>query len=186
MKIDSLHISGDIALSGDFNIAAHINSVSGAVSSSPKADALVLFINSSGGDLVYGLEVCNAIKNSPIPVVSIISPAAESAAALIAMVCDRTLIMENGWIMTHQFSSAIEGTYNDQKTMQKHNEILHSAMVSILADKTGMSAMNVEDTFLPNHDVWLTAEEAKELGVVDGVVQLGTDLREVICHVLRD
>ncbi|MBA4259182.1 MAG: hypothetical protein C0446_08455 [Chitinophaga sp.] len=186
MKFEQLFISGSIELSGDFNIAAHISDVAGIISGVPRADALIININSNGGDLIYGLEVCNAIRSSPIPVVAIISPAAESAAALIAASCDKSLIIENGWIMIHSFSSSLEGTYYDQKAIQKHNNILHQAMINILKDRTGLKPTEIEAQLLNNTDTWLSAQEAYEIGLVDGVIQLGTDIREVVCHVLKE
>ena len=68
------------------------------------------------------------VKNSKIPVVSIIEGAAASAAALISVMCDYRIIYENSYMLIHQLSS---GTWGKMSELEDEMENLKELMTAI-------------------------------------------------------
>jgi ATP-dependent protease ClpP protease subunit len=72
--------------------------------------------------------------------------------------------------MCHQFSDSTEGKYHDIKATMKDNELCNTKMVDILKEATGLAPSIIKKKLLPASDVYLTAEEAIELGVADQIL----------------
>lgn len=59
------------------------------------ADAIIFELNTPGGDVIATLEICNAIKNSPIPnTIAWVNPDAYSAGTFIALACREIVTSE--------------------------------------------------------------------------------------------
>jgi ATP-dependent protease ClpP protease subunit len=57
--------------------------------------------------------------------------------------------------------------YHDLKATMRENDLCNQRMIDILRDATGLSPAKIKAKLLPASDVYLTAEEAVELGVAD-------------------
>ena len=73
---------------------------------SPK---IYLHINSYGGDLLSSFSSIDYIRNSKIPVVSIIEGCAASAATLMSIVCSKRYMTPHSFMLIHQLSSCAYG-----------------------------------------------------------------------------
>jgi ATP-dependent protease ClpP protease subunit len=69
--------------------------------------------------------------------------------------------------MCHQFSGGTDAKFHDLKAEMKENELLNKKMVDILKNATGLPTTKIKTKLLPASDVYLTAQEAIELGVAD-------------------
>ena len=63
---------------------------------------IYLHINSYGGSLFAAFSTIDTIKNSKIPIVSIIEGCAASAATIISMVCHKRYCTKNSFMLIHQ------------------------------------------------------------------------------------
>jgi ATP-dependent protease ClpP protease subunit len=57
--------------------------------------------------------------------------------------------------------------YHDLKATMKENDICNQRMIDILKEATGLPQGKVRLKLLPASDVYLTSEEAIELGIAD-------------------
>ena len=55
------------------------------------ADALVIDIDTPGGEVGAVLEICTELKRAPVPTIAWINPTAYSGGAIIALACDRII-----------------------------------------------------------------------------------------------
>lgn len=135
-----------------------------------KEKTLSLYINSTGGNLYSAFSLIDIIKTSQHPVRTIAIGSAMSAAFLIFAAGHERHVGKNTSLMCHQFSDSSEGKYHDIKATMKDNELCNTKMINILAQATGLSPSVVKKKLLPASDVYLTAEEAIELGVADQIL----------------
>jgi ATP-dependent Clp protease protease subunit len=130
---------------------------------------LTLYINSTGGDLYSALALVDIMKSSAHPIRTITVGSAMSAAFLIAVsgTHGERYAGKNASFMCHQFTENTEGKYHDLKATMKGNEISNEMMVAVLKEATGLAPSVIKKKLLPASDVYLTPQEAIEMGVVD-------------------
>jgi ATP-dependent Clp protease protease subunit len=92
-----------------------------------------------------------------------------SAAFLIFAAGDKgeRYLGANTGIMCHQFSGSVDAKFHDLKAEMKENELLNQKMVNILKEATGLAPSRIKTKLLPASDVYLTAQEALDLGIAD-------------------
>jgi ATP-dependent Clp protease protease subunit len=131
--------------------------------------ALTLYINSTGGDLYSALALVDVMKSSAHPIRTITIGSAMSAAFLIAAsgTHGERYAGKNASFMCHQFTENTEGKYHDLKATMKGNEMSNEMMVAVLKEATGLAPSVIKKKLLPASDVYLTPQEAIELGIAD-------------------
>ena len=129
-----------------------------------------LYINSPGGEVYSGLAILDTM-NFIKPQVSTIcvGMAASMAAVLLsAGAKGKRLALPNAEIMIHQPSAGTQGQITDMAIHLKRLEIIKKRMNHILADNTGKPLEVV--TADCERDNFMSAEEAKEYGLIDKVI----------------
>jgi ATP-dependent Clp protease protease subunit len=130
---------------------------------------LTLYINSTGGDLYSALALVDIMKSSEHSIRTITIGSAMSAAFLIAASGTKgeRYVGKNATFMCHQFTESTEGKYHDLKATMKGNEMSNEMMVAILKEATGLAPSIIKKKLLPASDVYLTPQEAVDLGIAD-------------------
>lgn len=133
-----------------------------------KGEKLEVYINSCGGDVFSGSEIYSALREYSGDVEIKITGLAASAASVIAMA--RTCRMApTAQLMVHNVSMRAGGDYHD---MDKASEILKKANEALANAYTQKSGMDKEDVLaLMDVETWLTADDAVEFGLVDGIIE---------------
>lgn len=138
-----------------------------AIMTKPHGETLTVNINSGGGSVMAGQEIYSLLHGRDDVQIKVQSLAG-SAASVVAM-ANRCEISPVAMIMIHNVSmSGASGDYHD---MQKNAEILrqmNAALASAYTAKTGRS--NEEILRLMDRETWLTANQALEMGFVDGII----------------
>ena len=137
-----------------------------------KEKVLTLYVNSSGGDLYQAFALIDIMRNSKHVVRTVGIGSVMSAAFLIFASGDHgeRHIAANTGIMCHQFSGGTDAKFHDLKAEMKENEMLNKKMVEILKNATGLAPSRIKTKLLPASDVYLTAQEAIELGIADHLI----------------
>jgi ATP-dependent Clp protease protease subunit len=138
-----------------------------------KEKVLTLYVNSSGGDLYQAFALIDTMRNSKHVVRTVGIGSIMSAAFLIFTSGDQgeRHIAANTGIMCHQFAGGgSDAKFHDLKAEMKENELLNKKMVEILKNATGLAPSRIKTKLLPASDVYLTAQEAIELGVADHLI----------------
>jgi ATP-dependent Clp protease protease subunit len=129
-----------------------------------------LYLNSPGGSVTAMLGIYDTMQFVRAPVATTcIGQAASSAAVLLAAGAPgRRSILPRARVILHQPSGGGQGTLPDLAVQAKEIARLRGAMEEILAHHTGQTVERLRhDT---DRDHVLTAEGAKEYGIVDHVI----------------
>jgi len=127
--------------------------------------SIFLHINSMGGDLLSGFSVVDTIKNSRVPIVSIIEGNAASAATIISMVCHKRYITQHSFMLIHQLSSACAGKFQEIQDDFENDKKFMDLLYKLYRENTTMSDKKIKDVL--KHDIWWSSEECLENGLVD-------------------
>lgn len=134
-----------------------------------KPKVLTLYINSTGGSLYDAFALIDIIQSSKHPVRTIAIGAAMSSAFLILAsgTQGERFIAKNASLMCHQFTESMDSKYHDLKATMRENDLTNTKMVEILRAATGLAISKIKAKLLPASDVYLTPQEALDLGIAD-------------------
>ncbi|MBR0112942.1 MAG: ATP-dependent Clp endopeptidase proteolytic subunit ClpP [Clostridia bacterium] len=129
-----------------------------------------LYINSPGGSVTAGMAIYDTIQYIKCDVSTICMGMAASMGAFLLSsgTKGKRYALPNSEIMIHQPMGGMQGQATDMQIAAAHIQRTKEKLNSILAANTGKSLDEIAlDT---DRDNWLTAEEAKEYGLVDKVI----------------
>ena len=127
-------------------------------------------INSPGGNIFAALPIFNLLRQRRDKVTAYIDGVALSAAALIAMAGNRTVIPKNGRMMIHEAYVTMTGGTADEleqtaKLLRDENEHL----VQVFQEKTGHDESRIRQWL--KETLWMDGTKAVELGFADTLTE---------------
>jgi ATP-dependent Clp protease protease subunit len=84
----------------------------------------------------------------------------------------RRILTPNTSILSHQYSWGSEGKHHELFAVTKEFGLVHDRMIRHYQEATGLDAATVRARLLPATDIWLSAEEALELGICNYISDL--------------
>ena len=129
-----------------------------------------LYINSPGGSVTAGMAIYDTMRYIKCDVSTIcIGMAASMGAFLLsAGTKGKRIILPNAEVMIHQPSAGTQGKVTDMEIDVEHVLRIKRRLNELMAEHTGKPVEVIKaDT---ERDHWLSAEEAKEYGLVDQVL----------------
>jgi len=134
------------------------------------------YINSPGGVVTSGFAIYDTMQFIKSPVSTLCMGTAGSMASFLLMAGEpgRRIALPNASVMLHQPSGGFRGQASD---IERHAEDiikLKRRMIRMYAHHCGRSEEEVERTL--DRDFFMTAQEAREWGIVDHVY----DRREIV------
>jgi ATP-dependent Clp protease protease subunit len=144
-------------------------------SEDPKAD-IHLYINSPGGSVTAGLAIYDTMQfiSCDVATYCIGQCASMGAVLLAAGTKGKRYALPNSRIMIHQPMAGVEGTAADIMIHAKEFKALKDRLNQILIKHTGHPLEKIEkDT---DRDRFMSAEEAKEYGLIDRVLERLSDV----------
>jgi ATP-dependent Clp protease protease subunit len=138
--------------------------------SDPKKD-IHMYINSPGGSVSSGLAIYDTMQylTCDLNTYCIGQAASMGAVLLCAGTKGKRYALPNANIMIHQVLGGAEGQASDVEIRVKHMLKLKNTLNGILSKHTGKPVDQVERDC--DRDNFMSAEEAKNYGLVDMVVQ---------------
>lgn len=128
---------------------------------------VLIKISSGGGNVFAGCEIYDEIKNYKGDVTIEITGICASIAGVIAMAA-KTKMSPLAQFMMHNVSTSSNGDYRDMEhtaeVLKKANKTIANAFIM----KTGLKEEDIKN--MMDRETWLTAEECKELGLIDEIM----------------
>ena len=136
-----------------------------------KKEELTLGICSPGGDLNACFALVDVMKGSKIPIRTIGMGMIASCGLLMFISGEkgRRILTPNTSILSHQYSWGTYGKEHELFAVVKEYDLTTTRMVNHYKKCTGLSEKDIRKYLLPPHDVWLSAKEAKKLGLCDSI-----------------
>ncbi len=142
----------------------------------PRTD-ISLYINSPGGSVYAGLAIYDTMRLIPNDVSTLAMGFAASMGQFL--LCGgapgKRYALPNARIMMHQGSAGIGGTTADIEIQAENLEHSKRTMERLIAENTGQTPETIARD--GDRDRWFTAEEAREYGMVDRVLESLADVR---------
>lgn len=137
-------------------------------------DMLNLIICSPGGDLNAAFAVIDTIKGSHIPVRTIGLGQIASAGLLMFIAGEQghRVLTPNTSILSHQYSWGSFGKEHELFAQVKEFDLTTKRLITHYKKCTGLEDAVIREKLLPPQDIWLSAPEAKKLGLCDIVKDL--------------
>ena len=136
-----------------------------------KKKELTLGICSPGGDLNACFALVDIMKGSKIPIRTIGMGMIASCGLLMFISGEkgRRVLTPNTSILSHQFSWGSFGKEHELFAAVKEFDLTTQRMIDHYKKCTGLTEKDIREYLLPPQDVWLSAKEAKKLGLCDSI-----------------
>ena len=136
-----------------------------------KKKELTLGICSPGGDLNACFALVDVMKGSKIPIRTIGMGMIASCGLImfISGTKGKRILTPNTSILSHQYSWGTYGKEHELFAVVKEYDLTTQRMIAHYRKCTGLSEKDIRKYLLPPHDVWLSAKEAKKLGLCDSI-----------------
>ncbi|HEV3064697.1 MAG TPA: ATP-dependent Clp protease proteolytic subunit [Chthoniobacterales bacterium] len=135
-----------------------------------------LYINSPGGSVTAGLAIYDTMQFVTCDVATYCVGIAASMGAVLltAGTKGKRYALPNSDVMLHQVSGGAQGPASDVERTVEYMFRLKKRLIGIIAHHTGKSEEQIQAD--SDRDYWITAQQAKEYGLVDEVVRSRKDV----------
>ena len=127
-----------------------------------------LHIQSPGGSLMNTFYIVDLINNLETPVNTYVDGYAASAASLISVVGKKRYMTQNSLMLIHQLSSGNEGKFDELDDEMKNLNLFMNIVKKIYLTKSNIKPIILDDIL--KHDIWLSSDQCKDLGLVDEII----------------
>lgn len=142
-----------------------------AIAQNPAGEELVLEINSPGGSVMAGSEIYSVLRSAEgTQTRAEIQSMAASAASYLCLGCDTVMISPVAQMMIHLPSTYTEGDRTDHLRSVQMLDSTREAILNAYELKAGEKGDRAEFRRMMNAETWLTAQEAFDHGLVDGIL----------------
>ena len=138
-------------------------------STNPNRD-IQIYVNSPGGSVYAGLAIYDTMQYISSDVATICTGMAASMGAVLMTAGEKgkRTALPHSRIMIHQPLGGAQGQASDIEITYKEISKLKKELYDILAHHSGQPYDRIEKD--SDRDYWMTAEEAKEYGMIDEVL----------------
>jgi len=145
----------------------------------PRAD-ISLYINSPGGSVSAGLAIYDTMRLIPNDVRTVAMGLAGSMGQflLCAGTAGKRFSLPHAQVLMHQGSAGFGGTAADVEIYAEQLERTGATMIRLISEHTGQPVDMIERDSL--RDRWFSAEEARDYGIIDHIVEQVDDVRPAV------
>ena len=128
-----------------------------------------LHIHSGGGDLFSGFAAVDTIESIKTPIHTYVQGSVASAASLMSICGAKRFMYKNSLMLILQISSSmLYGKYHEFLDEVENQNLLMKKVKKIYKKKTNLKEKQLNEML--QHDLWLTADQCLEFGLVDQIL----------------
>ncbi|OGN63133.1 MAG: ATP-dependent Clp protease proteolytic subunit [Chlamydiae bacterium RIFCSPHIGHO2_12_FULL_49_11] len=133
---------------------------------------ILFVINSPGGAVDCGFAIWDQIRMITSPVTTLVTGLAASMGSVLSLVAPKgkRFATPHSRFMIHQprISGVIQGQATDLEIQAKEIIKTREILIDLYVTATGQKNQVIEQAL--DRDLWMSAEEAKEFGLVDKII----------------
>ena len=139
-------------------------------SDNPNAD-ISMYINSPGGDVSAGWAIMDTMQyiKAPVSTIGMGLVASMGSVLLAAGEKGKRFALPNTSIMIHQPLGGFQGQATDIEIRAKKIQLTKQTLIKQMAEFSGRSEQELFDAM--ERDNWMNPVEAKDFGLIDGVLE---------------
>jgi ATP-dependent protease ClpP protease subunit len=120
-------------------------------------DSVALYINCPGGRVDVGLSLINSIQSSYANITAVVEGPSYSMASIIALACDKLLMLDNTFLMYHNYSTVGYGKGGELMNSMKHsddhfNRLMHKVCSPFLTKAELNKIASDQDIYIYSDD----------------------------------
>ncbi len=143
---------------------------------------ILMIINSPGGSVDAGLAVWDQVKMITSPVTTLVSGLAASMGSILSLCAapGKRFATPHSRIMIHQPSvhGVIQGQATDLEIHAREILKTRKLIVDFYVKATGKDSHTIDRAL--DRDTWMSAQEAKDFGLLDGIVSHWSELKAFV------
>ena len=176
-KIPTIYIDGDIGFSKNksgkvvADTAAQVKKSLRDINSI-KAKKIDVDIDSLGGSYPHSLSIYETLVRHPAQIHTHYNALSASGATIIGSAGDHVTMSDNALILPHRTTTPTEGDQDEMRMSARMLEKMDKKQAGIFAKKSGKTTASMLKMMAQNRGEgeWITAKEAKEIGLIDEIV----------------
>ena len=129
---------------------------------------IYLHIQSYGGSFFSAMAGMDEILKSVVPVHTIVDGCCASGATFLSICGKRRAINKHAHMLIHQLSFCMWGKYEEFRDEMENLDKLMGMIKKVYQEYTTIPIKKLEEIL--KHDLWFTAEECREYGLVDEII----------------
>lgn len=142
---------------------------------------IYIYIDSPGGSIDSGFGIYDVIRfiNAPVYTIGTGLIASMGSIILLAVPKERRLGLPNSHYLIHQplIGGIAQGVATDLEIQAEEIAKSKEKLIKLISDETGKSVDQVRKDC--DRDHWLTADEAKDYGLISKVISTRKELQEI-------
>lgn len=128
---------------------------------------IYLHITSDGGCLFSGFMGSDMIRNSKIPIYTVVEGSVASAGTLLSIAGQQRYMTEHSYLLIHQLSSGSVGNYEQLSDSQENNTELMKRLKEVYFKYTHLTPKQINDSL--KRDIYWNYDKSKKAGLVDDI-----------------
>lgn len=164
-----IYFTADITKSSVYNLNHEITSLNEKYKNIQNfilnPNPIYLHINTNGGDVPSGWTAVDFIKNSTIPIHTIVEGTCASAGTLMSVASEKRYMTKHARMLIHQLSSNIGGTFREMEDEMKYLKNDTFTTIDFYHKYSNLSKLEIREHL--THDNWWNYNTAKKYGFVD-------------------
>ena len=129
-----------------------------------------IYIDSYGGQVYQCFGLLSVMERSVTPIHTIVTGCAMSCGFMILITGHYRYAHRLSTPLYHQVSSGASGTVKEMEDKIEESRRLQAQLEDIVKDKTKITKKRLREIFETQKDWYMTSKEAKELGVIDEIL----------------
>jgi len=139
---------------------------------------IFIFINSGGGDVMSGLNLCDIIKASKTPVTTVCFAYGYSMGCLLFVIGHERIMFKSSSLLIHDGSTSLSGSNNKVKDLQKFYAKVDERVKSLIVDNSNINGDEYDINV--DREMYLLADECKTKGLCDKIIGEDCDLDYIL------
>lgn len=140
----------------------------------------VFYVNSDGGEVAQGNSLFNYLDRTDIDVTFIIDGVAASMMAMLITNPKHTVkAAKHAKFMYHRVQGYVYGNSAEVRSHADMIDTFEASLIEMMSERMGADKEAVKaEFFTDGMDHWLSAEQAKKRGLIDGIIVNGKKMKE--------
>ncbi len=143
-------------------------------------DNCVVRVNTVGGDVITGFAMWELLSSAKMNVTFMVDGIAASMGSVLVQVPGTKVYMgKYAKMMIHRVACSASGSVEEIREAADMTEKWEADIIDVISKRTGLTANQVKKKWFDGKDHWLTAQEALDAGLIDGIKEVDIDYGEL-------